>query len=102
MCKTYCDMPTEDGMTCEGCKGGIKGTIDNLLVPATIDSIVSGFVNSDFCTNIEMLDCKGALEWTIRGGLPLLVNSWSGTNFGDTCNVAFPGTCTARKFAKLF
>jgi hypothetical protein len=89
-------------MTCDGCLEGIQGSVDQLLAPETIDKIINMFVESDLCSNFEIDDCPTIIDMVIRNGLPLLASSGDPADFGEICNAVAPGTCFARKFAKLF
>merc|ERR1719184_763229 len=53
MCAPICAAPEDTVMTCDDCKMGIQGAIDQLLAVETLDAIVDAFANGDFCTSQE-------------------------------------------------
>ena len=72
MCGPTCAAPEETNMTCDDCKTGIhvknfrwtienermfpiQAAIDQLLEEHTLDLIVDGLANGDFCANIGSL-----------------------------------------------
>merc|ERR1711872_1135179 len=92
MCAPTCAAPEQTNMTCDDCKTGIHAAIDQLLEEHTLDLIVDGLANGDFCANIGSLlmmrspllssfslqlhpddeMCPTYVDDVIRQGLPLL------------------------------
>merc|ERR1711931_180692 len=53
MCAPLCAAPEDTVMTCDDCKMGIQGAIDQLLAEEPLDAIVDAFANGDFCASQE-------------------------------------------------
>merc|ERR1712004_830909 len=96
MCAGMCAAPEDTTMTCDYCKFGIQGAIDQLLSDAAMDDLVEFFAPA-ICQNTPTNECFAAVDWVIRGGLPALAAAVSDGDFEQTCNNAVEGTCPARK-----
>jgi len=96
MCAPTCAAPEDTNMTCDDCKMGIHAAIDQLLEEHTLDLIVDGLANGDFCANIDDEMCPTYVDDVIRQGLPLLA-TMEGLEEGIVlaCNAAVEGTCPA-------
>ena len=73
--------------------------MNQLLAAETIEAIIAA-ITPPLCA--DSADCAAAADFVIRNGLPLLASAADGSEFPAVCNAAVEGTCTARRFAKLF
>merc|ERR1719397_2124415 len=96
MCAPICAAPEDTVMTCDDCKMGIQGAIDQLLAVETLDAIVDMLANGDFCANREDERCPAIVDVVIRQGLPILAAAGADGDFSQACNAAVEGTCPAK------
>merc|ERR1711931_593133 len=96
MCAPLCAAPEDTVMTCDDCKMGIQGAIDQLLAVEPLDAIVDAFANGDFCASQEDERCPAIVDVVIRQGLPMLAAAGADGDFSQACNAAVEGTCPAK------
>ena len=102
MCNPTCSEPTEGDMDCETCTDGITAAVDQILTAEALDYIVSYLQGDGLCTAIEDPKCPEGVDFVIRNGLPLLVESGNPAEaYPMLCNIAVEGTCPA-KIRSLF
>ena len=92
-------------MTCEECTTSIQAMNDQLLAEEMINSIagVISDPHGEICSGATDVDrCSFFADIVIRKGLPLLVSDSDSSQFPAICNIAVPGTCPAKRVAKLF
>merc|ERR1719249_270768 len=91
-----CEAAEDTVMTCDDCKMGIQGAIDQLLAVETLDAIVDILANGDFCASMEDERCPAIVDVIIRQGLPMLAAAGADGDFSQVCNAAVEGTCPAK------
>merc|ERR1712002_1202293 len=96
MCAPICAAPEDTVMTCDDCKMGIQGAIDQLLAVETLDAIVDILANGEFCANMGDDRCPAIVDVVIRQGLPMLSAAGADGDFSQACNAAVEGTCPAK------
>merc|ERR1719516_463749 len=96
MCAPICAAPEDTVMTCDDCKMGIQGAIDQLLAVETLDAIVDILANGDFCAQNGDDRCPAIVDVIIRQGLPMLAAAGADGDFSQACNAAVEGTCPAK------
>merc|ERR1712158_355604 len=100
MCGPICAAPEDTVMTCDDCKMGIQAAIDQMLSPEAMDIIVDG-ISGEICKDNPTEECPAAVDFVLRGGLPMLAAAGADGDFSQACNAAVEGTCPARKL-RLF
>merc|ERR1712055_219737 len=100
MCGPICEAPEDTVMTCDDCKMGIQAAIDQMLSPEAMDVIVDG-ISAELCKDNPTEECPAAVDFVLRGGLPMLAAAGADGDFSQACNAAVEGTCPARKL-RLF
>merc|ERR1719356_58973 len=98
MCAPICAAPEDTVMTCDDCKRGIQGAIDQLLAVETLDTIVDFLANGDFCAQNGDERCPAAVDGVIRQGLPMNAAAGADAGYAEACNNAVEGTCPASLF----
>merc|ERR1719432_467004 len=95
MCGPICAAPEDTVMTCDDCKMGIQMAIDQMLSPEAMDVIVEG-ISAELCKDNPTEECPAAVDFVLRGGLPMLAAAGADGDFSQACNAAVEGTCPAK------
>merc|ERR1719264_274963 len=97
MCAPSCADPDDHSLTCDECCMGLQASINQLVEPRTIDTIVERFLASDLCSTIPNKRCPEFLEAVLRQGLPALAEADDPDGYPKFCNYVLPGTCPEKQ-----
>merc|ERR1712156_705378 len=80
--------------TCDECKSGMMGAIDQLLSEEFVNGIVDALSGEGFCGQGENPEeCANVISVLIPAALPILAGNLDEGRMEDICNAAQPGAC---------